>query len=610
MELTVVHPRAIHCCKPGSHWLYADEKLAVYSRVAAVFSGSAAFMEPRDFQEAALELRPAFVRWVDENLEGRAAEHWILTPLHKNPSGNNLLLYLVWLKQLAARSSTDDKVVVVTQSRGLMRTLQRFSAQHGIVFSLHGRAHFMFTRSVILLKAIGKFGYDVLQATCRKALAGFYLTSDYVLRLRGIELLVDSFLTDKDVSQSGSYRNPYFPGLVAWYQERGIRAAHYPVLYEVPLARLGSLYRRLSRSEELFVPFERFIKLSDLIVALGQCLKNAFFPRSPRVTPFRGLDVNPLVQELRIAAAAVGLFPLLLLKAPTRLAACGIAPKWVIDWFENQPIDRANCAGFSRAPFPCKVVGVKQYPLYPNFTSLFATSAEIRAGVGPKDQWVCGPVFMDPAREFDDIGSYRVVPALRYAHLHVQEGVERQERDLLVILTHSREESLGILAQVIAVVPEIARFFERMVVGLHSDAGITTAEIHRRWPEAFFRQLLVSAQGETNQFLSTARVAVTGGTSKAVEAICCGIPVVLIGRRAGLDLTPLLSADTRLWNTAYGPEELRSAMKAWLPTHPISLGERITIGNRLRTEYFWPATEATMQAFDPRSEQGPEMATA
>lgn len=610
MELTVVHPRAIHRCKPGSYWVYADEKLAVYSRVAAAFSGSSAFMEPRDFQTAALELRPAFVRWVDENLEGRAAEHWILTPLHKNPSANNMLLHLVWLDRLAARSSTDDKVVVVTQSGGLMRTLQRFSAQHGIVFSLRGRAHFVFTRSVILLKAIGGFGYDVLQAMCRKALAGFYLTSDYVRRLRGLELLVDSFLTDKDVSESGSYWSPYFPGLVAWYQERGIRAAHYPVLDGVPLTRLGPLYRRLSRSEEMFVPFERFIKLSDVIVAVAQCLRNAFLPRLPRVTPFRGLNVNPLVQELRIAAAAVGLFPLLLLKAPMRLAACGIAPKWMIDWFENQPIDRANCAGFSRAPFPCKVVGVKQYPLYPNFTSLFTTSAEIRAGVGPKDQWVCGPVFMDPAREFDNVGSYRVVPALRYAHLYAQGCAERRERDLLVILTHSREESLGMLAQVIGVVPEIARFFERVVVGLHSDARITAAEVHRQWPEAFFKQLLVSAQGETDKFLSTARVAVSGGTSKALEAICRGIPVVLIGRRVGLDLNPLFSADTRLWNTAYGPEELRSAMKAWLPTHPISLGERINIGNRLRRGYFWPVTEEAMKAFDPRSERAPEMATA
>lgn len=605
MELTVVHPRALHGCEPGPHWVYADEKLAVYGRVAAAFSGSSAFIEPRDFQAAALGLRAGFVRWVDENLEGRPAEQWILTPLHKNPVTSNVMLHLVWLNQLKAHLSTSDRIVIVTQSRGLMRTLQRFSVQHRIAFSLHGRVHFALERCITVVKAVGRLGYDAVQAMFRKAVTGFYLTSHYRTGLRGVDLLVESFLTDKDVPESGSYQSPYFPGLLAWYQERGIRAAYYPFVYGVPLARLGSLYRRLSISKEPFVLFERFIKVSDVIGALARCLGSALFSRSPSVTPFLGLDVNPLVQELRLSAAAVGLFPLLLMKVPTRLATYGITPRWVIAWYENQPIDRANCAGFNHAPFSCKVVGVKQYPLYPNFTSLFTTSAEIRAGVGPKEQWVCGPVFVCPAREFDDIGSYRVVPALRYAHLHAREGMERQERDLLVILTYSREESLAMLAQVMAVVPEIAQFFEKVVVGLHSDARITATELHRQWPAAFFKQLLVSAQGETDKFLSTARVVVSGGTSKAVEAICRGIPVILIGRRAGLDMNPFFSDDAALWNTAYGPEELKFAISAWLPDHPISLEERIHIGDNLRREYFRPVTESAMRAFNPRSDPAP-----
>jgi glycosyltransferase involved in cell wall biosynthesis len=100
-----------------------------------------------------------------------------------------------------------------------------------------------------------------------------------------------------------------------------------------------------------------------------------------------------------------------------------------------------------------------------------------------------------------------------------------------------------------------------------------------------------------------ARMVVSAGSSAALEAICFGVPVISIGRQAGLDMNPLLEVDCRLWTVAYDPDEFAQAIAGWSPVHPLPLAERIAIGEAIRAEYFEPVSEAGMAAFDPRHEQ-------
>lgn len=56
--------------------------------------------------------------------------------------------------------------------------------------------------------------------------------------------------------------------------------------------------------------------------------------------------------------------------------------------------------------------------------------------------------------------------------------------------------------------------------------------------------------------LPAAKAVVTSGSSTALEAVCQGILVVLIGRQAGLNFNPLEGVDSRMWAIVYTPEDL------------------------------------------------------
>ncbi len=96
---------------------------------------------------------------------------------------------------------------------------------------------------------------------------------------------------------------------------------------------------------------------------------------------------------------------------------------------------------------------------------------------------------------------------------------------------------------------------------------------------------------------------VTAGTSAAVEAACMGIPVIVVGRPAGLDMNPLGAVDERLWHLVYDGEELSAAVGRWTPAHPLLLAERIKLGGAIRDATFEPVTDEGMRAFLPTSEE-------
>ena len=91
-------------------------------------------------------------------------------------------------------------------------------------------------------------------------------------------------------------------------------------------------------------------------------------------------------------------------------------------------------------------------------------------------------------------------------------------------------------------------------------------------------------------------------SSAALEAICYGKPVILIGRNAGLSINPLDGIDERMWRVVYDARELSAAIKDWSPDHPLPLAQRIELGKEIRDQYFEAVNDTSMKQFLPSSE--------
>jgi hypothetical protein len=556
-------------------------------------------ISPQSFQETVAGLRRKFVDWVDQNLPRTASETWILTPLYKNPFANNLLLHLTWLKVIndAIKDHGDD-LAVITDSIGLAKTIEQLCRSNGLRHQRLGKAWFRVTRAFHDGKSVARFLLDLNELVIRAVLARTILGGNHRRRLHGVRVLVDSFLHDDDLSDDGRFSDRYFPGLLEWYSSRGLKSASYPFVYRVPLNRLPGLYRRMRRSPTLFAPFELFMRANDIAASLQACWSGIWAGDEP-ITPFYGIEVGPLIKELQPRASLDGFTPLVLAKAPKRMEQSGICPDWIIDWYENQPIDKASVIGFSQMQPPCRVIAMRQYCVLPNWLNMFTTTAEVEAGVAPQEHWVCGRAQADSISIYDSIGDYRIVSALRYAHLYRQQAEEpREERWILVLLTHSFEESLEIIACVMDAARQSPTVFGEIVVKTHPDWKTEEFRrvVEKRWPETIPLRW-ESKKGDV--LFRQSRIIVTAGTSSAVEAVCYGVPVIIIGQAAGLDMNPFENVDRRMWQLTYDVQGLCCAVERWTPTHPLSLSDRMSLGRNIRNAHFEPVTENSMRAFIP-----------
>ncbi len=601
MTVYAVHPWYVHRIKTkglAGCWVYADEDLKGYNRVRkALEPRLTRLLNPREFQANALQLQDELIAWVDCNLSGVDAAAWLLTPLHKNPFRSNFNLHAIWCAILArARITHCGDIFVVTRSRGFLRTLMANPSVADGELRCIGYVGFVVDRLLDIARAFAFLLKESLNLTISATLAKWTFGQEYRTRLRGVAALVDTYVHEGDLSKQGGFANRYLPGLVEFYMQRGVRAAYYPIAYKVRLFSRPEMYRRMKAAPELFAPFELFLRYRDVILSTLVCMMRGFRSSSLIKPTFAGVNLSVLVKSHTFRCAMESILPLVLRRVPAHMRAAGLDPQWFVDWYENQPIDKANVIGFREAGSSCRIIAARLYVPIRNFLSQYSTAGEVERGVAPSENWVCGRELAKQAARYDRKGAYRSVPALRYGHLYKQRAV-RAEKDLVVLLTHSVEESLGILHRVALCLSGLMKQFEVIRIKPHPDLDAQTMASYVG--AAFPTERVVFDQRMLPDVFSSARVVVSAGTSSALEAVCAGLPVIVVGRSVGFDINPLDGIDSKLWELVYDDDEMARTVDAWSPLHPIPLEERIAIGERIRRDYFEPVSAEGMAGFIP-----------
>jgi hypothetical protein len=601
MRLTVCHPQQLWRFRQFSGaWIYADTNLTEYQRVHRCLEKKAhALCSPRQFQQVAIDSREAFVDWIDSNLEGVIGTPLLLTPLSRNPF-HDLFLHAVWIRLLAERiGSNGEEILVVTSSAGMARSLSQCCHERGIAVQVVGTLEYILSVAKRNLRSIVKFGYQLFHTLCCLTLSRLVLGLSYRRRLVGVDLLIDTFLFKDDVSPVGAVNHRYFSGLIDWYKKKGTHPAYYPSLFRVPVRRLAGLYRGYARSAYLFCPPELFQRLSDLVFSVTECMTQGFRSTNMHHPMLFGANITPLVDGLKFQVAMDGLQPMLLVRTPMRLAESGISPRYLLDWFENQPLDQATMIGFKQSIPDCQVIALHLYAFYSAILSFYVTTREVAEGIVPKDHWVCGKVWPKRVATYDRLGRYSVVPALRYGYLYRREVRDEDGSELLVLLTHSVDESASVLALIEDMLPLLVQVFSGITIKTHPTMSLH--RLHRamgRNGGKVFREEIVSFKSSgLDELFESARLVVSAGSGSALEAVAVGLPVLLVGRCAGIDVCPLEYVDQRIWKTIFDVAEFEAAICDWTPHHPLSRNERLEIGRKVMDDYFEPVTDDGMERF-------------
>lgn len=599
VHITVAHPRNVECFHGQvDAWAYADDCLDDFAALSLKLGKERMLISPVELQVEARRQLETFIPWADAQIPLENVHEWILTPCHRNPFASNLFLHVVWL-QVLARQRGRGTIALFTKEAGLAKAVHSLCRDRGWQYSLHGRLAFWRSRSFKSLRTSAVFVHDVLRAVVGQLSARCFLGKAQLDALREVELLIDTYLYRESLGPKGEFSDRHFPGLLEWCLKRGIPAAVYPFPY-VPIWYLPKLYRRMRTSTVPIFSFDLLTRPADIIVAALACVRHAF--RRVECSRYGEIDVSELVRYEKFKSAMTGVLPMLLLAAPRRLAASGIRPRWLYDWYENQPIDRANTIGFDA--IGCKTVALRLYGMPSMFANMYTSERQAEARACPQEAWVSGAAMERMLSKYDLRTRYRRVPALRYGQLYKPALRQTEGSGLLLLLTHSREESLAILGSVLPTLTVAPLVFQKIVIKPHIDycGRKLHAEVMERWPWLRGVSWLEWESRPVADLLPEARIVVSAGSSAALEAVCCGIPVILIGRSAGLDMNPLAEVDSRLWTVAYDPDSFARALKEWSPAHPIDFKDRIAIGESIRADYFEPVSEDGLAVFDPREQ--------
>lgn len=601
MTLTLVHPRALlslPTLPEGSRWLYADDDPEVYERIGRQYGGGR-LVSPADFQSRAAELRAPFVQWLDQCLRDFSAVEWIPASYFKDIFSTPVFLHAVCISILDDVLRAHRSVVVLSSSGAFARQAGELARGYGLNVVTLGREFFSQDDQRIQRRAIRHYFLYPLRLLAATVLARIILGETYIKRLQGVEVLVDTFLLEGDIDADGSFHDRFLPGLLDYYRRQGIAAASAACTEALPFRLLRDAYRAMRNSETRFAPNELFLRIPDIFE--GQRCAWRSEKNSPAFSnmPFVGLDIGHVASFWWKISVRRTVIARIYSAVGARMRTAGVAPQFFLDWCENQPIDKAMQMAFSRSDGATRTIAVRQYSPAENVLSFFPSTGEVARGVVPKENWVCGRRTAELFARHDALGVYRTVPALRYSHLYSSEVASRGGEDLVVFLTSAMGEALSILEIAFSDIDKTLATFRSVRIKTHQALQVNIPKLATgRWPQIQGKEV-VWESASSSALLPSAALVLTAGSSVAVEAVCRGIPVVLTGRTAGLDVNPLEDIESPIWRVVYTPAEFNALVENWLPSLP-PLMERQASGMEIRADYFEPVTEEGMQAFLPK----------
>lgn len=596
MSLVLVHPEALNkfsSLPEGFFWFYADDSAAIELLISARYGEQRRLLSPESFQEKVALLRRDFLLWLDTALEGFPGERWIPASVFKDVFVTPMFLHAVALVVLNEACQVGRNVLVVTASAALARQVHAWGSDCAIV----GKRHFWRDSLTVWLQALRQFFWRQIRLAGAGFLARSILGKTLWVRLRTVDVLVDTFLLEGDLRADGVYRDRFLPGLFEYYRDCGCAAAALVSTETLSFARLPTHYRAMRQCETPIVPPEYLLRWQDILNGMRAVMMALCVASRLRRQSFHGFDIGILAASWWRIASLRSAVPMALLGLAKRLSDAGAKPALVLVWCENQASDKALQLSFTRVLGKTNVIALHQYFPFANIVNFFTTDGEVRHGVSAKTHWVCGEQMKTRCSAYNGLSEYRVVPALRYDHLHRPQAVADGD-DLVVFLTSNFQESLAILEIALADISATFRFFRSVVVKPHQALNVDFQSVAlKRWPE-IRDQPLIWERGASVELLARAALVLTAGSSVAMEAIGVGIPVVIAGRKAGLEVNPLEGVAVDFWRTAYSAEKFEQLLTSWFKSLP-SKEMRRTYGRELLANYFEPVTEAGMQVFLP-----------
>ena len=400
--------------------------------------------------------------------------------------------------------------------------------------------------------------------------------------------LIDTFVVQLN------YNDRYYPGLWDALTELEKKTVYFvPTLLQQKLISINT-YKFLRKSDVNYLLKEDYLCIHDYWYAWKYWIR--VLKIKVKKTSLSGYDIAPLVREelIRFDGYFSAFLAILNYSFVKRLKVNGIELRLVIDWFENQVIDKGLNAGLNKYYPNLKNKGYQGFVISKHHLCLYPTDLEQKLGLIPDEILVIGQGLINQVKEFcpNNNNVYvSVAPAFRFKSVwdKRQQYPGKSKFTVLISLSIVLDETKRIMNVLSELLEKNEIDGIRFRLKIHP--ATPTNKIMKLLSNKLYHRLKI-VEGDFNYFLEEANLVITSGSSTlSLNAIVKGVPAIIVTGTNGLIHNPVPPiVNNKMWKLCFNAEEVFQAINYYQYKGFDSDVENIEIGKTIRSQFFESVT--------------------
>jgi hypothetical protein len=410
-------------------------------------------------------------------------------------------------------------------------------------------------------------------------------------------VLIDTFMID-GYAENDRWYGELWDNLSV---ERRKEIFFVPTVVNTSIRRMTALYKNLRVSSKNYLIKEDYLNFGDIVFSF----RHLFRIMSISIKPVfvLGYDVSPLVKRelLYNEDMLTVIESLLVYRFIKKLSKCDFKIRLAIDWFEGQAIDKAWNMAFNHFYPSVKRVGYRATESFPFYLCSYPIAIERDSNVIPDVIAVQGEGTIPTVTEFLPDLDVMVIPAFRSQYVWKFDK-ERKVSDgfnILVSLPISVETSMRIILRLVDFYRsnDLGQKKIKFIIKIHpvnSLAQLKKSLAIIDLPEIF----LLSEEKSFPLLLKNASLLITEASCTCLEAVACGIPVIIMENEEGLTFDPIpdrISAN--LYRKTRTQAQLVEAVIYFIDLTKDKLRQQKIDSLKVRDEYFVKITKTGINRF-------------
>lgn len=376
-----------------------------------------------------------------------------------------------------------------------------------------------------------------------------------------------------------------------------------PTIVLTPISKMRQTYRELRNNLRNFIIREDFLTLSDLIYAFqyqGRVKKIKIKP-----IHILGYDLSKLIEEeLYLTRDVLTVVEsILTYRFVQRLKDNGVQVRLAIDWFEGQVVDKAWNYAFNQLYPEAKTIGYRAFESYPFYLCSYPIPIEGQSDLLPDVMAVQGKGTITTVREFFPNLEVMVIPSFRSQHVWECDFEQKIKKfanvvNVLVTLPISLKTSAGIVERVLEASKLADCKGKNIVYTIKAHPTHTPKDIKANLNVELSDSFIFTNEKSLPPLLHHSELLISEASSTCLEALACGLPVIIVENQEGLTLDPIpRSIPKEIVRKTLSVSQLVEAIEHYVHAGIEEQKQLQLLGLEIRSDYFEPLSKEGIDRF-------------